>query len=263
MHIELPAELGEVRHPPDRTGVHGVTVDGPSDQGHGGLLADAQHDAVGRRARTDDEHAGRGQRTQEEAQDDASHGDDADGDDDGHDELGHVGLGRSEGAMEERADRQGQHATAADTEAELAQLEERAGLEATVSHAVGAAQGQGNDDCDGEQRVDSHVGQQPPRLVRRRQGQPREDEQGEGECDAGADEVAGDLHEREISVLDGARGGRGAGTVAVVGLWERGWSRGVRLVGEGDRGGPVACLARLDLGIRAAHRLPIAAPGYR
>ena len=256
---------GRSRHPPDRTGVHRVTVDGTSDQGHGGVLADAQHDAIGRQARTDDEHAGRGQRTQEEAQDDASHGDDADGDDDCRDELGHVGLGHSEGAMQERADRQGEHATAADTEGELAELEERAGLEATVSHAVGATQGQCDDDCDGEERVDPHVRQQPPRLVHRRRGVPREDEQGEGECDAGADEVAGDLHERQIPVVDGARGGRGAGTVAVVRLRERGWSRETRLVDDGVRCRPMARLegpsAGLDLGIRAAHRLPIATPG--
>ena len=165
IHLELSAELREVRHPPDRTGVHRVTVDGPSDQGHGGLLPDAEHDAIGRRARTDDEHPGRGQLTQEEAQDDASHGDDADGDDDRHDELGGVGLGRPEGAMQERADRQGEYATAADAEGELAQLEERAGLQATVRDAVDAAQGKCEDDRDGEQRVDLHVRQQLSRRV--------------------------------------------------------------------------------------------------
>ena len=258
MHIELPAELGEVRHPPDRTGVHRVTFDGTPHQGHGGLLADAQHDAIGRQARTDDEHPGRGHRTQVEAQDDASHSDDADGDDDGQDELGHVGLVRIESAVQERADRQGEHATAADTEGELAQLEERARLEATLSHAVGAAQGECDDDCDGEQRVDPHIRQQPPRLVQRRRGELREDEQGEGECDAGADEVAGDLHEREIPVVDGARGGRGAGVVAVVRNRERGWSRQVRIVDDGVHVRPIARLERplagLDLGIRDAHR---------
>ena len=47
IHLELPAELGEVGHLPDRTGVHGVTLDGTSDQRHGGILPDAEHDAIG------------------------------------------------------------------------------------------------------------------------------------------------------------------------------------------------------------------------
>ena len=72
VHVELPAQLGEVGDPADRAGVDGVAVDGPADQGHAGVLADAEHDAVGRRARTDDEHAGRGQGVQEGAQHDAA-----------------------------------------------------------------------------------------------------------------------------------------------------------------------------------------------
>ena len=62
--------------------------------------------------------------------------------------------------MQERADRQGEHATAPDAEGEIAQLEERAGLHATIRHTVGAAQGKCEDERDGEQRVNPDVRQQ-------------------------------------------------------------------------------------------------------
>ena len=71
MHLELAAELGEVGHPPDRTGVDACRRRRTADQGHAGVLADAEHDAIGRGARAHDQHPGRGQRVQEEAQDHA------------------------------------------------------------------------------------------------------------------------------------------------------------------------------------------------
>ena len=105
---------------PDRTGIDGITLDGAPDQRHGGILADAEHDAIGRLARTDDEHPGGGQGAQDEAQQDAPDADESDGHDDRRDELGGVGFARSEGSVQGGANGQGEHAPAGHAEGELA-----------------------------------------------------------------------------------------------------------------------------------------------
>ena len=80
--------------------------------------------------------------------------------------------------MQGRTDGQGEYGTTADAKGELAQLEERAGLEATAGHAVDAPQGESEDDREGKQGIELQVRRQLPQRVRLNRGEPREEDQG-------------------------------------------------------------------------------------
>ena len=198
-------------------------------------------------------HPGRRERVEEVTQDHTADGDRPDADDDRGDELGGVGLGRAEEGVEERTDGEGQHAAATHPERELAHLEEGARLQPTMGDAVDATEGECDDDRHREQGVDLGVRRELSRGVHRHRGELRQEEQREGEGDAGADEVAADLDERELLVGDGAVRRATGGPPGLAGATERGSDQEVRVAGHGvDR----RRLARLDLRIRDAHRPP-------
>lgn len=108
--------------------------------------------------------------------------------------------------VEEGADGEGEDAPAADAEGELADFEKGARLEAAVGHAVDAAEGEGEHHRHGEERVDLDVGHELAGRIDRHRGETREEDEGERQRDAGAEEVAADLHPRQLAVGDGAVG---------------------------------------------------------